>query len=164
MSFTVREPGRADAGALAALHVSTWQETYSRLLPEGFFTDAFADGRRRMWEYLLAQPRPEHAVRVAELDGALIGFAWIGPGRGEPDEAPPREHELCAIYVAAAHHGSGVGQELLDAALGALPASLWVATQNPRAIAFYRRNGFAFDGVEKTDPAIPGITEARMLR
>ena len=31
-------------------------------------------------------------------------------------------------------------------------------------IAFYRRNGFAFDGAEQTDPGTPGVVEARMVR
>jgi len=57
-----------------------------------------------------------------------------------------------------------VGQALLDHVLGDSPAMLWVAAQNPRAIAFYRRNGFEFDGVEKVDPVAPLITDARMLR
>lgn len=41
---------------------------------------------------------------------------------------------------------------------------LWVAKDNPRAVAFYRRNGFDFDGVEQRDPGAPKITDARMVR
>lgn len=41
---------------------------------------------------------------------------------------------------------------------------LWVAKENPRAAAFYLRNGFRFDGVEHVDPHAPSITDARMLR
>jgi hypothetical protein len=36
--------------------------------------------------------------------------------------------------------------------------------QNPRATAFCRRNGFAFDGVEQIRPHAPLITDARMVR
>jgi ribosomal protein S18 acetylase RimI-like enzyme len=57
-----------------------------------------------------------------------------------------------------------VGQALLDATLGTDPAMLWVAKENPRAIAFYRRNGFRFDGAEQIDPHAPRITDARMVR
>jgi len=31
-------------------------------------------------------------------------------------------------------------------------------------VAFYRRNGFAFDGTEQKDPGAPGIVDARMVR
>jgi len=41
---------------------------------------------------------------------------------------------------------------------------LWVARQNPRATAFYARNGFALDGAEQVDPHAPSITDARMVR
>nr|WP_200921012.1 hypothetical protein [Plantibacter sp. Leaf1] len=53
---------------------------------------------------------------------------------------------------------------MLDATIGAGPAMLWVAKENPRATSFYLRNGFAFDGVEQVDPSAPSITDARMVR
>ncbi|MEP7765155.1 hypothetical protein [Sanguibacter sp. 25GB23B1] len=43
-------------------------------------------------------------------------------------------------------------------------AMLWVAKQNPRAVAFYRRNRFELDGAEQIDPGAPMITDARMVR
>lgn len=48
--------------------------------------------------------------------------------------------------------------------IAALHVSTWVAKENPRAIAFYRRNGFELDGAEQTDPGAPSITDARMVR
>lgn len=157
VSAVIREPVAADAEAIAALHVATWRETYAHLLPEDFFTDEVLERRRRMWTRILAEPRPEHVVRVAESDGELIGFAMSGIS----DEGMP---QLYMLYVVAAQHGSGIGQGLFDAVIPAGPAGLWVAKENPRAIAFYRRNGFAFDGAEQTDPGTPGIVEARMVR
>jgi ribosomal protein S18 acetylase RimI-like enzyme len=35
---------------------------------------------------------------------------------------------------------------------------------NNRAIAFYERNGFAFDGTEYIDPADQNLVELRMVR
>lgn len=164
MVFTIREPGPRDAAAVADLHVATWREAYTHLLPDGFFTDEYIERRRRMWRDLLENPHADTTVRIAESDGSIIGLVWAGPGMRLGAEAPPRERQLYALYVAAAHHGTGAGQALLDEALGDGPAMLWVAAQNPRAIAFYRRNGFEFDGVEQTDPIAPSITDARMLR
>ena len=46
----------------------------------------------------------------------------------------------------ASHYGSGAGQLLLDAAVGSSGAYLWIADDNPRAFAFYTRNGFVPDG------------------
>lgn len=164
MEVVIREPGLADADRIAALHVSTWREAYSHLLPEDFFTPEFTQGRRDMWNHVLGNPRNEWVVRVAEADGALIGFTFAGNSFGAEGQELPRQRQLYSIYVSAAHHGTGVGQALLDAVLEGQPAMLWVARENPRAIAFYRRNGFALDGVEQVDPGVPGIIEARMVR
>lgn len=71
---------------------------------------------------------------------------------------------MYALYVCGAHYGTGAGQALIDEALGDGPAMLWVAKENPRATAFYLRNGFHFDGVEQTDPHASTITDARMVR
>jgi ribosomal protein S18 acetylase RimI-like enzyme len=57
-------------------------------------------------------------------------------------------------------YGTGVGQALLDTVLGEEPAIVWIAEQNERAQAFYRKNKFELDGATKFD----GISEVRMLR
>lgn len=68
------------------------------------------------------------------------------------------------MYVLREHHGGGAGQALLDAALGAEPAQLWVAAANARAIRFYERNGFRADGTETVDPRLSDLRELRMVR
>ena len=61
-------------------------------------------------------------------------------------------------------HGSDLGRRLLDAALdGGGAASLWVATGNDRATAFYAKHGFAPDGQVKAHAAT-GIAEERWVR
>ncbi|WP_336633510.1 MULTISPECIES: GNAT family N-acetyltransferase [unclassified Microbacterium] len=164
MAFTLREPGPADAAAVADLHVATWKEAYAHLLPADFFSEEYVDGRHRLWRHVLTTRPDGMAVRVADVDGTIVGFAWVGPGEGAEGEAPPRDRMLYAIYVLESHHGTGVGQALLDDVLGSSPAMLWVAKENPRATAFYVRNGFRFDGAEQIDPHAPLITSARMVR
>jgi len=164
MTFTLRVPVLADADELAALHVSTWQETYTELLPEGYFDEGYLDRRREMWTRMLGDPHDDVIVRIAEDDGRIIGFAVSGRPIGSLAAEAPRDRHLYMLYVAADHHGGGVGTALLGGVLGDGPAMLWVAKENPRAIAFYRRNGFEFDGVEEVDPGAPAITDARMVR
>ena len=164
MDFTLREPTVDDAASLADLHVSTWREAYTHLLPHDYFSSEYVEGRHRMWQHVLTHPRDDVDVRVAESNGSLVGFAWAGPGIGTGDEAPPRQRQLYAIYLAESHHGSGAAQALLDETIGAGPAMLWAARQNPRATAFYARNGFVLDGAEQVDPHAPSMTDARMVR
>lgn len=163
MDVVLRTPGPADAERIAALHVATWREAYGELLPDGFFTPEFSQGRLEMWQRVLGEPREDWTVRVAESGSELAGFAFAGPSFGEDGADLPRPRQLYALYVRARDHGTGVGQALLDAVLPEPAAMLWVARDNPRAVAFYRRNGFVFDGAEQVDPAA-GIVDLRMVR
>lgn len=163
-SFQIRPPVPDDVDRLAELHVATWREAYAQLLPASFFTAEFLEGRRRMWRRITEEPRPERAAAVAEIDRTVVGFALAGPALPYGGEPAPRSRQLFMLYVLRAHYGTGMGQTLLETVLHGDPAVLWVAQENPRAIAFYERNGFAFDGVTQTDPGAPLITDARMVR
>lgn len=77
---------------------------------------------------------------------------------------PARNLQLYTIYLLTAAHGTGLGQSMIEAVVGDAPAQLWVLRANDRAIAFYKRNGFAADGVEFTDSAEPNRAEIRMVR
>ncbi len=100
---------------------------------------------------------------VAEVGGDIVGFA--ASGRPPDGDAPPDCRRLYAIYLLAAHYGSGAGQALLDAALGRAAASLWILEDNPRARAFYERNGFRADGAAKDDDSWgEPIRELRLVR
>jgi ribosomal protein S18 acetylase RimI-like enzyme len=164
MSFIVRAAQPADAERIASLHVITWQEAYAHLLPGGFFDEEHARKRLEMWNRILGDQRDEWSIAIAESGPEPVGFAMTGPSLGAEGEDIPRGRQLYNIYVVEAMYGTGVGQALLDEVLGDEPAMLWVAKQNPRAIAFYERNGFKLDGVEKPDPGASKITDVRMVR
>ncbi|MCL9663663.1 GNAT family N-acetyltransferase [Curtobacterium albidum] len=158
-ALTVRPADVRDADAIAAVHVQAWREAYAHLLPAEFLAALDVDARAARWRGIVAEPDVD--VLVATVDDTVAGWASAGPGRGER----PRDRELEGIYVLAEHHGSGAGQALLDAAIGAAPAFLWVADGNPRAEAFYRRNGFERDGTVKHEPIGPhGLDAVRMVR
>ena len=157
----VRPMTADDVDEVARLHVSTWRETYSGLIPDSFFSDEVVEYRRRWWASTIADTDADQVFRVAELHGELVGFAGAGAAVKDPALRP---RELFMIYLTKAVHGTGLGQQLLDAVLPPGPASLWVARDNPRARAFYVKNGFAADGAEFTDPRTPDFVEIRMVR
>lgn len=142
----VRAATAADAAAIARVHVAAWREAYARQLPAELLAGLDAERRADGWRAILEAGTTD--VRVAELGGSIVG--WASAGRGRDADAPV-PLELEGIYVLAAAYGTGVGQRLLDAAVGDSPAYLWVMADNPRAHAFYRRNGFAADGVTKSE-------------
>jgi ribosomal protein S18 acetylase RimI-like enzyme len=164
MAGTVRKATIDDAEAIGRVHYAAHVETYTGKFPEGVIESFPPEQRARSWERILSESPGE--VWVAEVGGdgsplEVVGFASAVAAR---DDDPPRELELAAIYLLAAHHASGLGQMLLDAAIGDRPASLWVLDDNPRAREFYRRNGFAPDGAEKLDERWGSIREIRMVR
>lgn len=163
-NFSLRPATVEDVENLAQLHVDTWRETYSELVPAEFFNDGLLAARRTMWRRIVEDPNPLLNASVAEVAGSLVGLALSGPPLKVAGEVDPSPVQLYNLYVLRAHHGSGIGQALLDLALPARPAVLWVARENPRAIRFYRRNGFEFDGTSVQDPQAPTITEVRMRR
>jgi GNAT superfamily N-acetyltransferase len=130
------------------------------LLSPSFFAARDPDRFAANWARVLADPALPPVV-VTEVDGEVVGFAQAVPSRDEP---PVRPLELTTLYLRAAQHGSGLGQELLDAVLGDRPASLRVAEQNPRARRFYERNGFSPDGAREVLESWEGLVEVRLVR
>jgi len=159
---TVRPAVPDDADGIAEVHVRTWQETYAHLLPAAYLAGLDVAARAEDWRRTLTEGSAGAPPFVA-LDGdRIVGFALAGPAR---DEDPPRDFQLYAINMVASAHGSGAGQALFDAAVGDSPAYLWAADDNPRAAAFYRRNGFARDGgVERQVYQGAEMVTVRMVR
>lgn len=164
---SLRTPELKDAVELARVHTEIWRETYTGMMPERLLDDGSRVRREQMWaRVLFADPGPARTL-VAEVDGALIGFASAGEAFAHDEQkllTPARSLQLYAINLLAAHHGTGVGQRLLDAVIADEPAQLWVAKENARARAFYARNGFEPDGVEFADPRHDDLVEVRLVR
>lgn len=160
---TVRRATVDDALAIAHVHAQSWRETYTGRLPDAVVEGRPVADRAAALRRLIAgeSSRGVQPVWVAERDGRVVGFAWAGPSR---DEDHRDDLELFTLYVLEEHHGTGAGQALLDAAIGSSPASLWVLEDNPRARAFYARNGFVPDGRSKDDERLGGAHEIRMVR
>lgn len=165
MSVDVRAPGLDDVDAMARVHVDGWRETYAGQLPDSAFDDDAVERRRQMWTSILSNPpRSTLRVAVATSNGHIVGIALADEPRDAADRAAGVAQELYVLYLLRAHHGSGLGQRMLDAVLDDRSATLWVAKDNPRARAFYHRNGFALDGTEMPDDDVPSFIECRMVR
>lgn len=150
LSDVVLRPLRVDDGpAMARLHVAVWEEAYTGLVPDAILAQRRAglDDRAEHWRRA-AQTSPA-ATTVAVHDGELVGFVSVGPGR---DDDLDLAEELWALYARAAWWGHGLGHRMLAATLADRPAYLWALGGNDRALAFYRRQGFVPDGVERHEP------------
>ncbi|MEO5778624.1 MULTISPECIES: GNAT family N-acetyltransferase [Arthrobacter] len=156
----VRPAGIGDAAAIARVHLQAWRESYAHLLPAETLAGLELDARQRRWRGILAAAAT--SVWVACDAEVVVGWASSGAGR-DPDG--PRPLELMGIYVLASHYGTGAGQLLLEAAVGGSGAYLWIAENNPRASAFYRKHGFTADGTRSTaELASVPVRTVRLVR
>ncbi len=143
------------------MHHTSWMESYSALLPAGHWEADTLERRVATWQEWLAG---DLTAVLAERVGQVVGIAFAAGGRAIGEWPAVRDHELWLLYVLAAHHGTGVGQALLDAVVPpGSPAQLWVLEDNPRARRFYERNGFLPDGARHVDERL-GLAEVRHVR
>ncbi len=133
-SLVIR-PGRdADGPAIIALIRACWS-TYPGVrmevdqeMPELHALDSYYVGHGgRLW--------------IAQTGEKVVGMIAVRPiGQGT--------WEICRVYVAPVRHGSGMGQDLLDAAerhaiaAGAERLALWSDTRFERAHRFYQKRGY----------------------
>ena len=93
----------------------------------------------------------------------VVGFVCYGD-RG--DEAPGYG-EIFALYVLSEYYGKGVSSKLMQAGLEHIKdypiKCLWVLKNNARAIRFYQKCGFHFDGTETVSSNIAPAVEMRMV-
>ncbi|HEU4517046.1 MAG TPA: GNAT family N-acetyltransferase [Steroidobacteraceae bacterium] len=89
---------------------------------------------------------------IAEDGGRMIGFSQVRLMHAHPSVAAARAAELNRIYVIAGWHGRGIGRLLLQDAKESAAAAgcdcLWLGVweHNPKALAFYRQQGFEIVG------------------
>lgn len=150
-----------DAPRLGALHMACWREAYGELLSAAFFDRATPASSAERWARTIAHLTDTQRLVAGVRNDEFIGFAMSGPARGED---PPRELELYAVYIRASEYATGLGQRLLDAVIADRPAYLWVLERNPRAKAFYERNGFRHDGATEVLDDFENLTEIRLVR
>ena len=139
------------------VHWQTWREAYDDLLPADFQETMTLEKCR-----FFSQKYPENTLIA--MDGKkVVGFISYGNFRDEAIQAG----EIIALYVLKDYYGKGVSKQLMHAAFVALDQFseiyLWVLKENKRAIAFYQKMGFTFDGQEKILELGKPVKELRMI-
>ena len=138
-----------DAAGIARVHVASWRETYTGLLPEAMLASLDVDARREMWDSLLSElPSTSGTMAfVVENDGEMVGFGACGNQRSPELEAAGYDGEIGAIYILNAARGCGSGRMLMQQmasslfGLGKKGVALWVLADNHHARRFYGRLG-----------------------
>jgi GNAT superfamily N-acetyltransferase len=94
----------------------------------------------------------ESAFYFARVGSELAGYLKVNRGAAQTDRVLGRTLEIERIYVDERMQGTGVGKALFQFALGlargAGDGAVWLGVwgENPKAIEFYKRQGFAAFG------------------
>ena len=137
---TIRRGTGDDAPAIASVRVDTWRSAYRGLLPDALLDGLDTANVTASWRRGLETIEPTRVAYVAEVAGAIVGFASGGRARGAKGDYPG---EVYALYVREAHQKKGVGRALLRVAAGELvkrgltPIVIWTLFDNPASRAFY---------------------------
>jgi ribosomal protein S18 acetylase RimI-like enzyme len=135
----IRRATQSDLQGIAAIHVESWKDSYSDVLPAEFLTAQIDRDLAQHWSEIEIQN--EDIVLVAE-ENSLVGFVavWCRP-------IPFIDN----LHVKPSHRSKKIGSSLLKAVAKELinkkhkTGYLWVFESNEKAIRFYMRLG----GVQK---------------
>ncbi|MEZ5420094.1 MAG: GNAT family N-acetyltransferase [Vicinamibacterales bacterium] len=144
----IRRATAADAALIADLGARTFSDTFAAdNRPEDMAAHlAEAFGLPQQTAELTS---PDYVTLVAEIDGAAAAFAQVRRTAAPPCVTGEEPIEIHRFYVVQRWHGQGIARPLMDACVeavrgfGGRTAWLSVWERNPRAVAFYTKQGFA---------------------
>lgn len=140
----------------AFVHFQSWREAYLGIVEQAFLDNRSIDNCLE-----LAMNTKDNTI-IAKDGERVIGFVQYGKYNYDDLEDAG---EIIALYVLADYYGKGIGYRLMQEAMQYLSdypqIALFVIKDNQRAIDFYTRYGFRFDGQEGMTQI--GATVARMV-
>lgn len=149
----IRPATPQDAAPLAALKLAAFRQTFL----EDFAVPyppadlaAFEEGSYSVEKVAAEIADPTHATWIGtDADGAMLGYAHVGPCKLPHADVQPGDGELYQIYLLREAQGRGLGGRLMALALDHLAATrpgrpIWIGvwSGNARAQAVYTGMGF----------------------
>lgn len=134
----IREATPADAAAIAAIYNDAVAHTTA------IWNEVTVDAANRR-DWMAARAAGGFPVLVAEVDGAVAGYASYGPWRAFDGYRRTVEH---SVYVGAAFRGRGLARGLMTALIGRARASglhvmvAAIEAENRPSVALHESLGF----------------------
>lgn len=136
-----------DLEKLQKIGRKTFEETFSESNSEENMRNYLEEGFSK--EKLTAElNNKDSEFYFAILKDEVIGYLKVNFGESQTELKDSKALEIERIYVSKEFHGKSVGQILYDKAIeiakqkGSEYVWLGVWEENPRAISFYKKNGF----------------------
>jgi ribosomal protein S18 acetylase RimI-like enzyme len=138
-----------DAHDLAVMHIASWHETYTGLLPDKMLSSLVVEKRTAAWVKIMQEPatKASTVIYLAEHDGAIVGFGSCGAQRTESLKVKSYDGEVSAIYILREFQKRRIGTRLFRTMSSDLrrrgfnAAALWVLQSNLKARRFYEHYG-----------------------
>lgn len=147
MAYVLATPSAGDAEQLAVLKADTFRESFAG----GNDPTELAAHIERAFsvDVVTAQLADPDSDTTWILHGSEpVGYLKLNRGRAQTEPGLEAGLELEQLYVRMAHHGRGLGGQLLDLAVDAARRDsygfVWLGVweQNHNAISLYRHRGF----------------------
>ena len=132
----------AEIKGKAYVHWKSWQEAYSGIVDQRYLDSLTLDKCEK--------------IAFRRTDNVIIA-----------NDELENAGEVFAIYILSQYYGKGIGYRLMQTALSELAdhskIAVWVLKENTKAIRFYERCGYRFDGREQIIELGSPVVAARMV-
>ena len=146
-NITIRKATPNDIDRLQKISRQTFFETFSEGNTEENMT-RYLDESLSLDRLTAELTDRNSQFYFAEIDSKVIGYLKLNSGQSQTELKDDKALEIERIYVLKGYHGSGVGQLLYEKAIQVARQAnadyVWLGVweENPRAINFYKKNGF----------------------
>lgn len=146
-TIQITKAGLNDIKKLQDIGRQTFYETFAEENTEEnmqkYLEEGFSDQK------IQAELKDAHSeFHLALLETRVIGYLKVNSGQAQTELKESTSLEIERIYVLKEFHGQKVGQLLYDKAIEIAQQAnanyVWLGVweKNPRAISFYKKNGF----------------------
>lgn len=146
-NIIIRKVALSDIDQLQKISIQTFSETFASSNTEENMRKYLEEGYSL--EKLTTEINDNNAeIYFATLNNSVIGYLKLNFGQSQTELKDNNALEIERIYVLKEFHGKNVGQLLYEKAMqvarqiNASYVWLGVWEENPRAINFYKKNGF----------------------
>jgi ribosomal protein S18 acetylase RimI-like enzyme len=153
----IRAADIKDSSRIAEIHVFGLRCAYKEFLPMDFLVNEMTVKlREKKFKEYLSEKNDNNKTYVYEENNIIKGFMTIGNCRDEDKNY--LTYELWTIYIDPLFQRQNIGTQFVDYCIneaikiGKKEITLWVFEKNNKAIEFYKKLGFEFDGkIQTTD-------------
>lgn len=155
-----------DFRILGKIHAASWKVAYKSIIPSEVLDNITVEKRGAYFKKALEEGWEDDAI-IYE-DDIPLGFICIGKARDK--DLNDSYGEIGGLYLLPEAFGKGIGSALIQWGIKELNSKgyekviLWVLEDNSRAIKFYEKHGFTFDGTSKKINIGKPLIECRYIK